>query len=284
MLLDLNQNTVSRLGLEPIKNPSGTGYLFEGCIPSQISSVEVDSQKYEKGEFAGKDVPVLKIEFTNFKLNPSDPDRFLTHSFKPIGTKQLMQNSTDTYEDRPEVEVIQNITEQWQVIKHFLESLVGSPNYRNVTKISKEDLTKYFNIPSSGTVEVRLAAWLDFYTYLATFINGDGNENKSQIFMTDNKPLPLWVKALPNYSKELKRNAKYYEISRFIGQGVFETMKFAGNVPISPKVIRVKPSESLALASSTSGSGTKPPQSGGSNVGTGGAEEISDEVKKMLGL
>lgn len=283
MLLDLNQNTVSRLGLEPIKNPAGTGYLFEGCIPAQVLSVEVDSQKYEKGEFAGKDVPVLKIEFGNLKLNTTDPDRFLTHSFKPIGTKQLMANSTDTYEDRPEVDIIQNITEQWQVIKHFLESLTGSPNYRNVTKISKDDFTKYFNIPSAGSAEVRLAAWLDFYSYLSIFVNGDGNENKSQILTADNKPLPLWVKALPNFSKDLKRNAKYYEISRFIGQGVFEVMKFTGNVPNPPKVIKVKASESLALASSTSNAGPKPPQNSGTGS-SGGAEEISAEVKAMLGL
>lgn len=281
MLLDLNQNTVSRLGLEPIKNGDKNGYLFEGCIPAQVSEVEVGSQDYEKGEFAGKNLPVLKIEFTNLKLNSEDPDRFLTHSFKPIGTKVLEPGSTDTYVDRDQKEVLANIVEQWQFIKHFLESLTGSPNYKNISKISKEDFTKYFNLPSAGDVDTRIAAFKAFYTYIAEFINGDGNENKSQILDANGKALPIWVKALPNYDKDPKRNHKYYQISRFIGQGVFEAMKIVNGIPSSPKVIKVKPGESLELtAVGTSAGPAKPGSMSGSTAS--GSDGVDPEVMKML--
>jgi hypothetical protein len=57
---------------------------------------------------------------------------------------------------------------------------------------------------------------------------------------------------LPNYDKDSKRNAKFYAISRFINQGVFEPMKVDKDIPVGlPKVIRIKATESLALIAAT---------------------------------
>lgn len=248
-LLDLNQSTTTRLGLEPIKNPNGNGYLYEGCIPTRVMDVKVATQNHEKGEFKDMDVPVLQIEFENVKLNLNDPDRFYTHTFKVVGTKQLQKGTTDVYEDRAINDIENDTLILWKGIKHFLETLTGSPNYRSVTSIPKEDVVKYLDLPGIAPAKERLDKYTAFFEYIAKFINGDSAEIKSQILDVDGKGLPMWIKMLPNYDKDPRRDKKFYTISRFIGQGVFEPMKVDKNgLPVgSPKIIRVKPTESLAL-------------------------------------
>ncbi|MCK9429969.1 MAG: hypothetical protein M0R17_08185 [Candidatus Omnitrophica bacterium] len=246
-LLDLTVQATSRLGLEPIKNPAG-GYMFEGCVPTRVIDFHTGTQKHEKGEFKEMDVPVLQIEFENFKLNLNDPDRFYTHTFKIVGTKQLVKGSSDMYEDRPKVDVEADILTLWKSIKHFLENLIGSPNYRNIVNVPKQDQIKYFDLPAEGSPKERIDAFKSFFDYLVAFVNGDGKDIKSQIVDATGKGLPMWIKMLPNYDKDSKRNAKYYAISRFINQGVFEPMKVDKDLPVGgPKIIRVKPTESLAL-------------------------------------
>lgn len=279
-LLDLQTNTTSRLGLEPIKNPAG-GYLFEGCIPTLVMDVKVGHQKHEKGEFNGLEVPVLQIEFENFKLNPTDPDRFYTHNFKVVGSKMLVEGTTDQYKNREEVDINSDTTDLWKGIKHFLENLNLSPNYRDITKISKEDFIKYFDLPGVGAPEDRLKAYEAFFGYIASFVNGDNNIIKSQIITSEGKPYPMWIKMLPNYDKDPKRNAKYYSISRFINQGVFEAMKVDKGLPLGgPKVIRVKPNESLELKATA----IAPAPGGQFNAGAipGGSGAMNPEVAKLL--
>ena len=281
-LLDLNVQATSRLGLEPIKNPSG-GYLFEGCVPTRVIDIKLGHQKHEKGEFKDLQVPVLQIEFENLKLNASDPDRFLTHSFKVVGSKQLTKGTTDVYEDRPQADILSDTTDLWKGIKHFLENLIGSPNYRNIVNIPKEDVIKYLDLPTTGSPADRLKVYENFFNYIVSFINGDGTTKKSQILDAEGKGLPLWVKVLPNYDKDPKRNAKYYSISRFINQGVFETMKMSdkGIPATGPKVIRVKPTESLELKATTSAPGAIP---GGGTTIPSGAGAIDPAVAKLLGV
>lgn len=281
MLLDLNAQTTSRLGLEPIKNPAG-GYLYNGCIPAVVVEMSVVEQEHTKGEFAKLKVPILQVEFENFKLNATDPDRFYTHSFKVVGTKQLVTGTSDQYENRPEVDIVKDTNDLWKAIKHFLENLYLSPNYRDITKIPKEDFTTYFNIPGIAAPEDRIKGYNTFFGYIVKFVNGDGKEFKSQLLTAESKPLPMWLKMLPNYDKDPKRNAKYYSISRFINQGVFEAMKTDKGLPAgNPKIIRVKPTEDLALKAnlSTTGiPGTANPASGAATI-----PGMSPEVAKLLG-
>ena len=254
-LLDLNAQATTRLGLEPIKNPAG-GYLYEGCVPALVTDFHVTMQKpHEKGEFKGLEVPVLTVEFENLKLKPTDPDRYYTHTFKIIGTKQLVKGTSDSYENRPEVDIISDTTDLWKTIKHFLESLTDSPNYRNIVNIPKEDVVKYFDLPGIAAPEERIKAYKAFFDYLVKFVVGDGEKTKSQLLNAESKPLPLWLKMLPNYDKDPKRNAKYYVISRFIGQGVYEPLKIDKGNLVPPKRIKVKPSESLALIPNVPGVG-----------------------------
>lgn len=282
MLLDLSAQTTSRLGLEPIKNPAG-GYFYEGCIPARVVDFKVGKQKHEKGEFAGLEVPVLQVEFENFKLNPNDPDRFYTHSFKVVGTKQLVQGTTDQYENRKPEEIDADAQSLWKSIKHFLESLTGSPNYRNVVNIPKDDFIKYFDLLGIDAPDKRIASYQGFFDYLVAFVHGNGTTTKSQILDAEGKALPMWIKMLPNYDKDPRRNAKYYAISRFINQGVFEPMKVDKGLPASgPKIIRVKPTESLTLTAVSA-----PNPGGGYNAsagaGAGAPGNIDPAVKALLG-
>jgi len=277
-LLDLNAQTTSRLGLEPIKNPAG-GYFYEGCIPTRVVDFHVGKQKHEKGEFTGLEVPVLQVEFENFKLNPNDPDRFYTHTFKVVGTKQLVNGTTDQYENRKPEEINADAQNLWKAIKHFLESLTGSPNYRNVVNIPKEDFIKYFDLLGIDAPDKRIASYQGFFDYLVTFVNGNGTI-KSQLLDADGKALPLWIKMLPNYDKDPRRNAKYYAISRFINQGVFEPMKVDKGLPVGgPKIIRVKPTESLAL---TAVSAPAPSGYAGAGAGAGAPGTIDPAVANLL--
>lgn len=250
-LLDLNVQTTSRLGLEPIKNPAG-GYFYEGCIPTVVTDFHVGTQKHEKGEFKDLEVPVLQIEFENLKLKEGEPDRFYTHSYKIVGTKQLVKGTTDQYENRPEADILSDANDLWKGIKHFLENLTGSSNYRNITSIPKEDVLKYFDLPGIAAPADRIKAYEAFFNYLVKFVNGDGDKTKSQLLNTEAKPITMWVKMLPNYDKDPKRHAKYYTVSRFINQGVFEPLKIDKGVVAPPRKIKVKPTESLALIAAAS--------------------------------
>lgn len=263
MLLDLNITTTTRLGFEPIKAPNGSGYLWEGIVPARIVDFHVTKQDpHKKGEFVGLSVPVLQIEFENLKLNPSDPDRFLTHSFKIVGTKKLEEGTSDVYKNRPIVDIENGTQNLWKTLKHFLENLNNSPNYRPLSSISKEDQLEYFDLPGIAPAEERIAKYEKFFNYMASFVNGNGETTKSQILDTKGEGLPIWVKVLPNYNSDPKGKNKFYTIPNFIGQGVFESLKLTDKgIPASgPKIIRVKPSESLQL--------TVAPIPGAANAGT----------------
>lgn len=278
-LLDLNTPSTTRLPLEPIKDGKG-GYLYNGCIPTTIIEFSRTTQKHEKGEFAGMEVPVLAIELTNLKLKADEPDKFTTHYIKVVGSKQLQQGTQDVYVDREAKDIISDNNDMWKFVKHFLESLNGSPNFRKITDIPKADLTKYFDLPALGTPKERLEAYDKFFTYIANFVNGDSNERKSMIVDANGRPINLWIKMLPNFDKDPKRNAKFYSISRFIGNGVFEQLKIdaTSKALISPRIIRVKPTESLELLATTS---TRSIANGGTPSGISGGE-IPPDINDIL--
>lgn len=266
-LLNINEAATTRLPLEPIKATDGKSWMYNGCIPTTIISVGVTTQKHEKGEFAGNEVPVLAIEFTNLKRSVDEPDKFATQYIKVVGSKEKEPGTDDQYRDRPAADIIKDQNETWKLVKHFIESLNDSPNYRSITNIPKTDLTTYFDLPATGTPADRLKAYSKFFTYIANFINGDGNERKSMIIGKDGSPLNIWVKMLPNYDKDPKRKNKYYSISRYIGSGVFEPLKIDKDKHlVSPRIIRVKATESLELLSNTTASSNIAQNAGAANV------------------
>ena len=253
MLLDLNVQTTSRLGLEPIKGADGKYLYAGGIVPARIIDISLDYMEHKKGEFKDMKVPVLAVEFENFKLSPSDPDRHYTHTFRPVGTKALAPNTDDQYTDRPAIDIDADTQDLWKAIKHFLENLTGSPNYRNIANVPKSDITTYFDLPGIGAAKDRLDKYEKFFNYIVAFVKGDGKDIKSQLLDAEGKALPIWVKMLPNYDKDYKRNAKYYVIPRFINQGVFEPMKVDKGLPAgTPKIIRIKPAEKIELSSVSS--------------------------------
>lgn len=282
-LLNLDQPSVSRLGLEPIKTQDGK-LLYGGIVPTIVTAVEVDTQKHEKGEFAGLEVPVLKVEFENKKISGDEPDKFLTHTFKVVGSKQLINGTQDQYEDRPAKDIKADIDLLWGSVKHFLmEGFAGSANFRAITKISDKDFAENFDLPEYGSPEERIAKFTKFFTFIAKFVNGDGNELKSMILTADGKPYEMWVKLLPNYDKDPKRDAKYYTIPRFIGQGVFEPLKTDGKVILQPRILRVKPSENLELKKAVANPNAGAPGAPASGAVSNAGETIySPDVMNLL--
>jgi hypothetical protein len=276
MLLDLNLNATSRLGLEPVKDKTGK-FLYRACVPALVQDVRVDYQNHDKGEFAGMKVPVLAIDFSNIKLNADDPDRFLTHYAKPVGTKV---KDGDNYKDREVADVINDNVDLWKLIKHFLESLTGSPNYRSLASIPKADIQKYFVLPELDTPDKRLAQYELFFNYIVDFIKGNATL-KSMIVDKDGNTLPLWLKLTPNYDSDPKRKAKFYSISRYVGQGVFEPLVSDKSILKDPKVIKADNVDMTLNTASTVTTGA----SGAGAPGAGaGYESMAPEVKKALGL
>lgn len=280
-LQQLDVQATSRLGLEPILMPGTKNeYAYKGCVPTKVTEVAVDYQKHEKGEFAGMEVPVLRIEFVNHKTDPTMPERFLTFFVKPIGSKQLVEGTQDQYENRQPADIIDDNATMWKTIKHFLDSLSHSPNFRKIEAIKKEDHIKYFDLPEIDTPDNRRKKYEDFFTYIANFINGDGKDIKSMILDVKNEPIKMWVKVTPNYDKDPKRNAKWYTINRYIGKGVFEPLKESGTTLIPPRIISATPSE-LELNTGVRNPVTAAATQGAGVMSQGGAN-LDPSVRSLL--
>lgn len=142
-------------------------------------------------------------------------------------------------------------------------------------------MIKYFDLPGIDAPDKRIAGYEAFFNYIIAFVVGDGNQTRSQLLDTEGKALPMWIKMLPNYDSDPKRANKYYTVSRFINQGVFEGMKVEKGLPLgSPKIIRVKPTEKLELTANTGA-----PSGGGAfnpSATPGGAGAIDPAVAALL--
>lgn len=274
--LNLDEKATSRLGFEPIKDANGE-LMFEGTIPATITSIEKVYTKYEKGEFANLEVPALKIEFRNVKLREGDPDRFTELRIKPVGTKQKSEFDETVLGPRPEKDINNNINDEWKMIKHILDDICkGSPNYRNILSTPKDVQTSVFALKNTGSAEEIVKSWDVFFDYIVSFINGDGEKTKSQLVDANGKALEIFVKVLPNYDTDPKRNRKWYSIPNRVGNGVFELLKRQDKNILSPRIIKVKATENIELG------GTTPNPSFTPNVPSGAAQAAKNAVDDLL--
>jgi len=249
MLLNIDSPATSKLGFEPIRTNDGE-LLFKGVVPATIDSVDKITVAHEKGQFAGCDVPVLRLNFISIPLNAEDPERNTSVSIKPVGTVQKVQGKDDEYETRPLKDVQANINDAWNMIKHFIQdACTYSPNARRLTDIPADVLKTVFVLPD-GSVEMSgeeiVAKWNAFFDYILLFINGDATAKPMTIDAAGNA-LEVFVKVLPNYSTDPKKNKKWYEVGNRVGQGVFEAIKRKDKLIGNPTRIKVKDTELLDL-------------------------------------
>ncbi len=264
-LLDIKKSVTQRLSLEPIKTDEG--FQFGGATPCYLEKVFVDSQKYEKGEFIGLDVPVLRFEFINYKFNKTDVDKFLTHTEKPVGGKMLVQGTEDTYEAVPTEKIEKFITEQWARIKCIIQTFKGCVNYKEIENISDADVKEFFNLPAVATPEAKVKAYLAFYEYIANFFN---NEGKVFNLDKDANLIPIWLRIEPDYN-----SGKYYVIPSYVEKGITELMKkdSTGKI-LNPQTIKIKVDLNLRVGKKNSHKGS---------LASGGASPSEDdEIQDMI--
>jgi hypothetical protein len=243
MIIDPKQKVTNRLNIEPKRDEKGN-WLYDGLCPVTLTEVRLVEQEYEKGEFANKSVMSLAFEFVNIKANVNDPERYLTHVEKIVGTQEGKGDNATTMSDEKIGKIITNM---WSRIKHIMDNLIMSPNYRDISTISDKDIKKYMDLPTSGTVDERIAAFNTFFTYICNYINGEGDKIKSMLLDKDGKFLNFWLILLPDYN-----SGKFYTIPTFVGTGFMESLKIdeKGKL-LLPKIIHIKPTQSLELANNS---------------------------------
>jgi hypothetical protein len=268
--IDLKKKVTSRLSLEPIKTIGGENYMFGGLVPAILVNITMTQQAYKAGEFEGMTLDCLSFEFENFKLTADEPDRFLTHTEKAVGT---VKNEDGTPVPREVKDIEKNIEDMWFRIKHILDQCYTSPNYRDISEIKQADIEKYFDLPAEGTPAERAEKFKAFFEYIVKFANGDGDKLKPIYKLGDGSDVAMWLKILPNYPE-----GKYYNLPTFVGQGFAEAAKIVGNKLTAPKVIKVKPSETLELSSAR----RNRIQGGGEDSSLPSGEGVDAETMKVL--
>lgn len=263
--LNIAQKTTTNLPLRPVKDGK-EGFLFDGFVPSILTSVTIGEQEYSKGEFEGRKIKTLMFTYTNYKLNPDEPERYLIHTEKIIGTKE---EKDGVLKDRTEEAIDKNITEMWKRVKHIMEELKYSPNYKDVSHIPQKDWNKYFDIPAIGDVEVRVKTYEGFFQYVADFINGtDGKSMLTHKRVTNG--VPCWLNIQASYPDK-----QFWSLPTFVSQGFMEAMRFTEKGAIIPPVrLERKPSDVLVLR-------VKAQKGVTDNSIPGSGNEASDIVSKL---
>jgi len=255
--IDVNSDVTSRLGLEPIKDATG-GYLYGGLVPVVFEGCHLTTQTPEKGQFEGLEVKVLNFEFTNYKLNSSDPDRFLTQQEKVIGSVKKDGEGYAPMEDKVVTDLVKNM---WGRVKHILDATKGLPNYRNIAEDKK--FLKLIELPLTQDAPTLVEAYNAFFTFICDFVNGDGTNTKPIYLNKDGKPFTAWLKILPEYN-----NGKWYTVPTYVGTGFIERASFSKEGVILPaSIIKVKPSETLELSGAKKAAGNQMmPQIAGNTI------------------
>jgi len=236
--IDINKTVTSRLNIQPEKLPTG-GYKYDGLCPIRFVGCSITTQTAEKGQFAGIETKVLNFDFVNYKTSASDPDRYLTHQEKVIGTQK---KDGESYVDMDRAIVDKLIENMWGRVKHILDSCMGLANYRDIIK--DVNLTKVIAFPDTNDGAKIAEAFDKFYQFVCDFVNGDGKKILPIYLNTDGKGVALWAKLLSAYP-----DFKRYAFPTFVGQGFLEKINFTGDKPVPAKIIQIKPSETLELAS-----------------------------------
>jgi len=245
--IDVKQKVTTVLPLKPIFVEGEP--LFNGFTPSVLIEVSLRSELHEAGEYTGLEVPVLNFVYSNYKLKESDPERRLIISIKPPFTKKKEGEDLVPMEES----VIDSIlTENWKKIKHVLDNLFNSPNFKNIEDISAADQKKYFSLPTSELEAApRLEKYKEFYKYISDFVN----TNKMLEHPKNKAGYPCYLKLITQTRKGNKGNYQVYDVPNYLGSGFMGQIRWdAKGKLLPPAELEFKPSESIIISNSLSSS------------------------------
>lgn len=241
MIIDVSKSVTSRLPLEPVKD-NGV-WKNNGLIIGRLVNIFMTTEEYKKGEYAGHTLPVLNFEFQNYKVLPSDPDRFYVHREKPVGTLETKEGN---YVPRDAKKIENDTNNLWGRIKHILDACKVLPTsiFRDIAMVPAEDITANFDLPIGGTPEERIAAFGKFFNYICDFANGNGTTIPPMYREATGEGCLVWLKLLPDYSE-----GKKYEFPTFTRTGFIEGTRIdtTTKLPIPAKILQIRPNESLEL-------------------------------------
>lgn len=262
-LIDVKKSVTSRPTLEPRKDADGN-WMYDGFVPCHLEKVSVEIQKHEKGEFAGMNVPVIRFDFVNYKKDKGEVTKYFTHSEKVVGSKT--KEGDDTYVDRKEDDIANDITIMWSKIKCILQACKNSANYREIENLSAKDAKEYLNLPETGTPKARIDAFGKFFNFIADFFNGDDGKSPMNVD-AKGELLPFWITLVPEWNQ-----GKYYTLPRYVGKGIIEPMRIEKGVSQLPQIIKINVDLKLRVGPRKAKAG------GGGDSPAGGGEEDLDKM------
>lgn len=247
--IDVKAKVTTTLPLKPVFVDGEP--LFNGFTPALLTEVNLKDEDHEAGEYSGLKVPTLNFVYTNYKLKESDPDRRAIISFKPIVTKRKEGEDLVPMDEN----VIESIlTEQWKKIKHILDNLFNSPNFKNIEDISAADQKKYFSLPTSELEPApRLEKFADFYKYIADFVN----TNNMLEHPKKKEGYPCFLKLVVQTRKGKNGNYQVYDFPTYLGSGFMGQCRWDTKGKLLPPAeLEFKPNESIVISTSLSSSTT----------------------------
>lgn len=255
--------------MEPRKDATGV-LLYKGLCIGRLNSIELAEETHAKGEFADKTIKVLVFEFQEHKLNADDPDRFYVRREKIVGTL------TTDKKVRSAKDIAQNINEMWFRIKHILDTCKPQPTFRDIATIPDDIAEEFINLPVDGEVDDRIADFNKFFEFVVNFANG--NETVPAMYKDANGEGQLmWIKLLPEHP-----DYNRYAIPSWVKGGFVEATSLnAEGRPVAPKILEIRPNESLELVVKAKNA---PAQGGTSGLPAGAAAADQSTVDYLRGL
>lgn len=244
--LDNTLNVESRLPIEPLINKTTKAEIHDGIPFVKLVRVEVIKTVHEKGEYAGLEVPELQLEFINHKLNADEEDRFLLLREKTVHSKTLMSGSETEYVAL-EPKLVDDLTQSmYSRIKHIHDAYSFSPNFVSFAKMTKKEVTEYFNLPSvedNMSPEERIEAFTKFFEFIAGSFNGKRSGEKGEpIFKDGNSFYVMRLKVVAEYKK-----GNYFTVPTYVGQGFIEKAINKDGKWQSPRRVSKRPNDKFEL-------------------------------------
>jgi len=238
---------------------------FNNLCLGKLLNVEVTKNKHEKfdekgkestWEYAGMMIPNLVFSFKQVHREESfdKAERFYDHR------EGIITQTKRNGEPIEMKKVMEMYEAMWDRIKHIHDAFQSSPNYKPFGDIPEID--------EKADAATRLEQITKFFDFVAASFN-KGKNDKPIYVDTNDQPIILWMKLLPEY-----KEGKYLTFPTFVGEGFIE--RYVNGVK---PTIEVKPHESVELTGMTR-KGEETPK-GVSGVAAG-EEELPDYVRKAM--
>lgn len=245
--LDVNLKTTTTLPLKPLFDKEGEP-LFNGFTPARLIEVNVRTEEHKTGEYNGLEVPVLNFVFMNYPLKVNEPERRNILSIKPPFTQKKQGEDMVVMEEDV---ITDGIINNWKKVKHVLDNLKDSPNFKSIEGLTTKQQTDYLTLPGSEIApDERVKAYRKHYEFIAEFVNGKGGTPSMLEHPKYKDGYPMFAKLIA-ITRTSTNGKKYqaYDFPYYLGSGMLEAMKFdAKNHPLPPVALEFKPSESIVIS------------------------------------